>query len=160
MGRRLGGLPPVPHPAVLHIQIAETDGELLRCFAVLAQLRPHLLVDEFVPRVRAMEAEGFHLAFAADDGEVRAVAGYRYMDLLFSGRTLYVDDLVTDAVRRSRGHGAAMLGWLREQARAAGCTTLTLDSGVQRTEAHRFYFRERMSIQGFHFSLPLNPPAP
>lgn len=145
---------------MLHIQIAETDGELLRCFAVLAQLRPHLMVDEFVPRVRRMQGEGFLLAFAAEHGEVRAVAGYRYMDLLFSGRTLYVDDLVTDAVQRSRGHGAAMLRWLRDQARAAGCSTLTLDSGVQRTAAHRFYFRERMSVQGFHFSLPLDPPAP
>jgi GNAT superfamily N-acetyltransferase len=141
---------------MLDIRNAETDEEVLRCFAVLSQLRPHLVAEEFVPRIRRMQAEGFHLARLDEDGEVRAVAGYRYMDLLFSGRTLYVDDLVTDATQRSRGHGAAMLNWLRGQARADGCTTLTLDSGVQRTEAHRFYFRERMSIQGYHFSVPVD----
>lgn len=138
------------------IHPARTDEEILRCFGVVSQLRPHLAADEFLPRVRRMEAEGFLLACAEEDGEVRAVAGFRYLDLLFSGRTLYVDDLVTDSRHRSRGYGAALLEWLGEQARAQGCTTLTLDSGVQRTEAHRFYFRQRMSIQGYHFSLRLD----
>lgn len=142
------------------IRIAESDDDIRRCFTVLSQLRPHLAADELVPRVRRMQREGFLLALLEEDAAVCAVAGYRYLDLLFSGPTLYVDDLVTDAGRRSRGHGAALLGWLQEQARARGCTTLTLDSGVQRTEAHRFYFRERMSILGYHFSLPLEPPPP
>jgi GNAT superfamily N-acetyltransferase len=138
-----------------HIQIAESDADIRRCFAVLSQLRPHLSAEDFVPRIRRMQREGFVLASLEESGEVRAVAGYRYLDLLFSGLTLYVDDLVTDASQRSRGHGAALLQWLQEQARARGCTTLTLDSGVQRTEAHRFYFRQRMSIRSYHFSLPL-----
>lgn len=137
------------------IRTAMTDDDVRRCFPVMAQLRPHLNADGFVPRVRSMQQEGFELAFLEEDGEVRAVAGFRCHDLLFSGRTLYVDDLVTDGRQRSRGHGAALLGWLEEEARARGCATLTLDSGVQRTEAHRFYFRQRMSIVGYHFSLPL-----
>jgi len=32
---------------------------------------------------------------------------------------------------------------------------LDLDSGTQRTDAHRFYLRERMSITSLHFTLPL-----
>ena len=139
----------------MQIRNADTDREILRCFPVMAELRPHLSRDDFVARIRGMQREGFRLALLEEDDEVRAVAGYRFLDLLFSGRTLYVDDLVTDPAKRSRGHGAALLEWLREQAIAHGCATLTLDSGVQRTEAHRFYFRERMSIQGYHFSMSL-----
>ena len=141
------------------IRITQSDEDIERCFPILSELRPHLRREEFVPRVRSMQAEGFLLACLEEDRHVRAVAGYRYLDLLFSGPTLYVDDLVTDPGQRSRGHGAALLGWLQEQARAKGCSTLTLDSGVQRTDAHRFYFRERMSIVGYHFSLPLGPAA-
>lgn len=138
------------------IHLARTDDEITRCFPVMAELRPHLAADEFLPRIRRMQDEnGFLMAFAEEDGEVRAVAGFRYLDLLFSGLTLYVDDLVTDPRHRSSGHGRALLRWLQEQARAKGCATLTLDSGVQRFDAHRFYFRERMSIQGYHFSMPL-----
>lgn len=141
------------------IRPAQSDDDVMRCFPVMAELRPHLSRDEFLPRIRRMRENGFWMAFVEEDGEVRAVAGYRYLDLLFSGLTLYVDDLVTDPRHRSSGHGRALLGWLREQARAMGCATLTLDSGVQRFDAHRFYFRERMSITGYHFSLSLDGPG-
>jgi GNAT superfamily N-acetyltransferase len=147
-------------PSTALIRLAESDDDILRCFPVMAELRPHLDRDAFLPRIRRMQREnGFWMAFVEDDGEVRAVAGYRYLDLLFSGLTLYVDDLVTDPRHRSSGHGRALLGWLRDEARAKGCATLTLDSGVQRTDAHRFYFRERMHIHGYHFTIALDPPA-
>ena len=137
------------------IRIAGTDEEISRCFDVIFQLRPHLDPAAFVPRIRRMQADGFVLAFLEENNRVAAVAGFRYMDLLFSGKTLYVDDLVTDSAARSRGHGSRLLDWLKAAARANGCSTLTLDSGVQRTDAHRFYFRERMSILGYHFSIPV-----
>jgi GNAT superfamily N-acetyltransferase len=147
-------------PPTALIRLAESDDDILRCFPVMAELRPHLDRDAFLPRIRRMQREnGFWMAFVEDGGEVRAVAGYRYLDLLFSGLTLYVDDLITDPRHRSSGHGRALLGWLRDEARLKGCTTLTLDSGVQRTDAHRFYFRERMHIQGYHFTLALDPPV-
>lgn len=139
----------------MHIALARTDSEIARCFAVMVQLRPHLVEADFVARVRRMQPEGFHLAFLEADRAVRAVAGYRYHEKLFSGRTLYVDDLVTDTTQRSQGHGARLLGWLREEARARDCVLLELDSGVQRFEAHRFYFRERMHVSAYHFVVPL-----
>jgi GNAT superfamily N-acetyltransferase len=139
----------------MKISVAQSDTDVARCFAVMVQLRPHLVEVEFVARVRSMQSEGFHLAFLEDAGAVRAVAGYRYYDKLFSGQNLYVDDLVTDLAQRSRGHGAALLDWLADEARRRGCTQLELDSGVQRSEAHRFYFRQRMHISAFHFVVPL-----
>jgi GNAT superfamily N-acetyltransferase len=137
----------------MNISLAASDADIARCFAVMAQLRPHLVEKEFVARVRRMQAENFHLAFVEDGGAVRAVAGYRYQDKLFSGKNLYVDDLVTDASERSKGHGRALLAWLTQQARAHGC--MQLDSGVQRFDAHRFYLRERMHISAYHFVRPL-----
>jgi GNAT superfamily N-acetyltransferase len=117
----------------------------------MAQLRPHLVADDFIARVRGMQREGFHLAYVEDAGAVRAVAGYRYYDKLFSGRNLYVDDLVTMRRSASRGVGARLLRWLSDEARSHGCVQLELDSGVQRFDAHRFYFRERMHVSAYHF---------
>jgi GNAT superfamily N-acetyltransferase len=133
------------------IALAETDPDIARCFAVMQQLRPHLNEADFITRLRRMQREGFLLAFLEEAGAVRAVAGYRYYEKLFSGKNLYVDDLVTEATQRSRGHGHALLAWLGAQARAHGCDQLELDSGVQRCDAHRFYFRERMKISSYHF---------
>jgi len=139
----------------MKIALAQSDSDIARCFGVMAQLRPHLVESEFVARVRRMQTEGFHLAALEDSGAVCAVAGYRYYDKLFSGRNLYVDDLVTDASRRSRGHGAALLQWLADEAKRTGCAQLELDSGVQRFDAHRFYFRERMHVSAYHFVVGL-----
>jgi GNAT superfamily N-acetyltransferase len=138
------------------VALAETDDAIARCFAVMAHLRPTLLEGEFVARVRAQQAEGYKLAYLEDEGEVVAVAGFRTMEMLVSGRTMYVDDLVTDQTKRSRGYGKTMLDWLQEQARTAGCKTFSLDSGTHRQEAHAFYFREGMRVTSFHFAKPLD----
>lgn len=137
------------------IRDAVTDEEIARCFPVMRQLRPHLTESEFVPTVRRQMEGGYILAFLEEDGEVRAVAGYRFTENLHSSRFLYVDDLVTDSDSRSRGHGGRLLDWLAEKARAGGCRTLQLDSGVHRFDAHRFYHVKRMTIASHHFRMDL-----
>jgi GNAT superfamily N-acetyltransferase len=137
------------------IRLATSDEDIVRCFPVMQQLRPHLDEREFVPTVRRQQAGGYELALLEDGAIVRAVAGFRLMDNLVSGRILYVDDLVTDSATRSRGYGKELLTWLIDRARAAGCQHLELDSGVQRFDAHRFYLSNRMIISSHHFRLKL-----
>ena len=139
----------------MEIRLAQTSEDIGRCFRVMSYLRSHVAAVDFVPRVQAQQAQGFRLAYVEDDGEVVAVAGYRVMEMLASGRTMYVDDLVTDETRRSCGYGKAMLDWLQARAREEGCQTFSLDSSTQRQEAHAFYFRERMRVTSFHFAKKL-----
>ena len=141
------------------IAFATTDAEIAACFPVMRQLRPHLDEGDFVPRVRRMEAQGFRLAYARDGRDVVAVAGIRLLDQLVSGRVLYVDDLVTDAERRSGGFGRQLLEWVQAYARDEGCAYVDLDSGVWRADAHRFYFRAGYTILGFHFRSPALAPS-
>jgi GNAT superfamily N-acetyltransferase len=137
------------------IRLAESDEDVLACYAILAELRTHLDRAEFLRRVRLQRSEGYSLAFVREQGEVRSVAGFRVLQNLFSGRVLYVDDLVTGAAHRSSGHGAALMHWLVDHARSQRCDTLELDSGVQRFDAHRFYLGLRMEISSHHFRLSL-----
>lgn len=140
----------------MKIEHAESDEQIASTFDVMRQLRPHLVREEYVPRVRAlMASDGFRLAFLADEGEVRAVAGYRFMNMLYCGRLLYIDDLVTDDRARSRGYGSRLLGWLKDEGRRQGCSELQLISRVTREQAHRFYFREGLGIECFHFRVEL-----
>jgi GNAT superfamily N-acetyltransferase len=67
-----------------------------------------------------------------------------------------VDDLVTHDADCSRGFGAALFDWLVDYAKTNGCGHLTLDSGVQRFAAHRFYLNRGMDITSHHFQLKLN----
>ena len=138
------------------IILAQTDAEILATFEVMAQLRPHLARDTYVARIRAlMASDGFRLAYEAQDGAARAVAGYRVLDMLYCGRFLSVDDLVADDRLRSRGHGKALMDWLKAEARREGCGHLELISNVVREAAHRFYFREGLTVDAFHFRVKL-----
>jgi GNAT superfamily N-acetyltransferase len=141
------------------VEHADTDEAILACYDVMAELRPHVARQSFLPTVRAMQKDGLRLACIREDGKVVAVAGYRVSTNLFCGRHLYVDDLVTAEAERSKGHGKALLAWLRAQAVAADCDVFHLDSGVQRKRAHEFYLREGLELAGYHFSERLKPRA-
>jgi GNAT superfamily N-acetyltransferase len=137
------------------IQLTESDSQILECFPVLAQLRPHLKQENFLEQVQRQKQGGYQLSFLQRDGRVLAVAGFCISECLAWGRFLYVYDLVVDEAERSEGYGQSLFEWLIEFARHHDCKQLHLDSGVQRFDAHRFYLRQRMNIASHHFSLNL-----
>lgn len=138
------------------IQPMRTPEEFRQCYPVMVQLRPHLTETDFVDRVlRQFAGQSYHLVAVLLEGAVTAVAGYRFVENLFSGKLLYVDDLVADEHHRSQGHGGMLMDWLIAEAKSGGCNALELDSGVQRFAAHRFYLAKRMNITSHHFSLSL-----
>jgi GNAT superfamily N-acetyltransferase len=119
------------------------------------QLRPALPI-EYQAYMRLMFSEGAHMVVLHEAAVPKAIAVYRIHQTTYCGRRFYIDDLVTIETERSRGFGAALLHWCEEEARAKGCDTFTLDSGVQRMAAHRFYFRHDMAITAFNFSKSLS----
>ena len=137
------------------IRIAESAEEIRRCFPVMKQLREKLTTEEFVERVAEQEREGYTLAFLERRGQVLGVAGFRIYHMLATGKTMYVDDLVTDEKARSQGVGEALLKWLIELSRNQKCETFSLDSGTHRRRAHRFYFVQGMHIANYHFELAI-----
>ncbi|MDV3240156.1 MAG: GNAT family N-acetyltransferase [Gammaproteobacteria bacterium] len=141
----------------MSIHLATTDAEIVACYPVMRELRPHIAEAQFLARVRSQENTGYRLARITERTGVVAVAGFRISENLAWGRFLYVDDLVTLPEHRSKGHGAALLSWLRELAAEEGCEQLHLDSGIQRKEAHRFYEREGMTMASFHFVEKIAP---
>jgi GNAT superfamily N-acetyltransferase len=140
----------------MKIEEALSDEQVLATRRVMLQLRPNLAADEYLSTIRRMmQADGYHLAALYDGGTLQAVAGYRFMEMLYCGRIMYVDDLNTDEKARSKGYGKELMEWLKAEARAHGCSQLHLDSGVQRESAHRFYFRERLTVNAYHFRVTL-----
>ena len=132
------------------------DAAIRAAWPLVAQLRPHLDADALVAQLQRQFAEGFRAHVLYDRGAPRAYAGWRVHENLVYGRHMYVDDLVTDETVRGRGHGKAMLDWLKSQAKRLGCARLQLDSGTWRKDAHAFYLREGLRIEAFHFGIALD----
>lgn len=133
------------------VELNPGDRRLEAALPVLRELRDHLDQAAAAERYELAHPEGLQIAAVFDGDDCRAVAGYRIYTDMTSGRHMYVDDLVTASKWRSHGYGKLLNAYLAEKARNEGCGSIQLDSWVQRKEAHRFYFRERYTIAGFHF---------
>lgn len=133
------------------IQTATTDAQILACWPALHHLRPNLVPETFVAQIRAMQQQGYELAFVQPDQEVVAVAGFRYLHQLFAGRVLYLDDLVTLPSAQGQGYGKHLLGYLDALVRERQLDGVALDSGVKREAAHRLYLRHGFEQVAFYF---------
>jgi ribosomal protein S18 acetylase RimI-like enzyme len=137
------------------ITLAEREPEILDCYPVMAELRPHLRREEFVPAVKRLaEIAGYRLAYLSDGG-VKAVAGFRISEWLAGGKYLEIEDLVAAEGERSKGYGGELFDWLVRHAEENGCDEIRLVSRVTRFGAHRFYLNKRMIIEAYYFSRQL-----
>jgi len=141
--------------AVTDVEGAVVAPELLAAAEVVhRQLRANLPAD-YVSRMHEVFASGAEMAVAVSGGKVVGLTVFRVIEKTYSGRELYCDDLVTDEAQRSTGAGKAMVAYMQGLCRERKCDTFALDSGTQRTQAHKFYFREGLVVSAFHFSKPI-----
>ena len=141
------------------IQTANSPEQIRLCYQVMRQLRPHLTEEQgFIQQVERQIKEGYCLAYSQDEEGIKALAGFRFLEFLAWGKVLYIDDLITDANARKKGHGSRLLKWVIEQARQAGCDQVHLDSGPLRHDAHRLYLNQGFKIIGHHFALDFKSP--
>ncbi len=137
------------------VEVYAENGELAgaewlaRAEPVHRQLRPHL-PDGYANRMERVLKDA-RMALAVKDNAVLGLAVYRWHENTFDGLKFYIDDLVTDEARRSSGVGHALIAHLEKVAKGLGASGLVLDSGTQRTRAHKFYFREGFVIPSFNF---------
>lgn len=140
--------------ADIGIQQISTVEQIQSCYEVMFQLRPHLIDEQaFIEQVQRQIAEGYQLASYQEDGQVMAVAGFRFLEFLAWGKVLYIDDLITNSEARKNGYGGKLLKWIIEQAKQMNCDQVHLDSGPQRHDAHRLYLNHGFKIIGHHFAL-------
>lgn len=135
------------------IHQASTKEQLKECYPIALQLRPHLEEQSFIEQVQRQIADGYQLIYIKEDGTVRALAGFRFLEFLAWGKVLYIDDLITDTASRGRGYGSQLLKWIIEQAQEQNCDQVHLDSGPQRHNAHRLYLNHGFKLNSHHFAL-------
>ena len=114
--------------------------EIIKAFPVMKQLRTHLDENTYLELViDAQENDKYKMFALLDNDEIVAVIGFKPMITLSSGRFIWVCDLVTDTTIRSKGYGEKLLTYVHEWAKENNYESVALSSGLQRTDAHRFY---------------------
>lgn len=151
--------PSLPSELRLEVDLRHlhTQKELAACFPTISQLRPGLKnAAEWTTRALDMKADGYRVLAAWTRGTVLALAGYRVMETLNHGRSVYVDDLVTASSHRRKGLGSALLQELSAIGLEECCRRLVLDADATNAVARRFYQREGLIDALVGFVKPLD----
>jgi hypothetical protein len=135
---------------------ATSDAEILACWPVMRELRPHLTeAAVFTERVRRQQHDGHRLLAAWEADAAIGLAGWRVLEALIHGRFCYVDDLVARAGTRRGGLCARLLDGVAEAARALGLPHLVLDTGIGNVLGQRFSFHYGMLPDALRFAIPI-----
>jgi GNAT superfamily N-acetyltransferase len=105
---------------------------------------------------RAISSEGSAVFIALLRPDlVGLCTAYDDIESVRFGRRVWVEDLAVHPGHRSRGIGKQLLDAAKSWARDRGATRLALDSSEVRTDAHRFYDRERPDWRSLSFGWQL-----
>ncbi len=136
------------------IRLCESEDEIASTFAVMNQLRPEVEEGSYVGLIKKMIADyGYSLYGYFEKNKCLGAVGCTIDERLWLGKTLYVADLIVDAENRATSIGSKLIEKMKRVADDEGCKAISLDSGVHRPQAHKFYFREGFEIAGFNFKL-------
>lgn len=137
----------------------ENEQLLVQVQRIYRQLRPHLPEDQstYIKQIRDICRTGpARLILALDDQrQVLGLSMYRVTRNVNYSQHIYCDDLVTDETKRSTGVGRCLINYMKSQGKILGIDRLILDSGCQRAQAHRFYYREGLVISQYGFTMSI-----
>ena len=77
------------------IQTGKSEVDIFKCREVIFELRPHLEQENFLATIQEMMSEGYQFAYIEVDGKAVSFIGYRYLQYLYNGKHIYIDDLST-----------------------------------------------------------------
>ncbi len=117
----------------------------------MKELRRHLDEERFLALVQeAQVKDQYHMLALYHKGEIVAVVGFKPMITLYYGRFVWISDLVTTNDERSNGFGHTLLSYVEDWAKERHYQAVALSSGLQRTDAHRFY-EEKMGYDSVSY---------
>ena len=138
----------------MNVQLA-TEKDIFKIIPTMQELRPHLSAQEMTSMITEMFRDGYQVAFVGDDQLAYAVAGFRTITFLYSGKTLYIDDLVTHKDHKRKGYAGMLLTWMKKYALEHQYDHFSLDSGFHRKDAHRLYLNHGLELEAFHFGIKM-----
>lgn len=136
-------------------QATIADIELL--IPALEELRFNRTADELRNLLEIQFKTGeYQVYYIGDEKIAYVVAGVRTLNLLHSGKTLYIDDLVTHSAYRKLGYGGQLLDFIKQFVKDNKYDHLSLDSGFLRKDAYRLYLNSGFEVASLHFGRNVN----
>ncbi|WP_391201635.1 GNAT family N-acetyltransferase [Psychrobacillus sp. L4] len=120
----------------MQIKMLQTKEDWQAVYPLIQQLRPHLTEDRYFELLKQMPT---YQGWVIVDGTFKAFIGFEERHNFYNEKHLFVYDFVTNENDRSKGYGEKLMEALITHAKENQFGYISLESGVQRYDAHRFY---------------------
>ena len=116
------------------------------------KLHPRLEAEKVHAYLAEMFAFPTYYCFGLwQEGKLVAMSNGWITVRIYSGKQLEVDNVIVDPDLRSQGVGKIFFEHIQDWAVRNQCNTIELNTFVQNSKSHKFYFNEGYAILGFHF---------
>ena len=129
---------------------------ILIILPLIKQLNQDINEGLLQERVLEMSTQNYECVGVYDEEKLIGISGLWFQTRHYSGRSVEPDHVVIAEAYRSKGIGKLLFQWIDQYAREKGYETIELNTYVQNTASHKFYYNEGYKILGFHFLKPLN----
>ncbi len=99
-----------------------------------------------------MLAEGWKMIGIFHSAQCKAAVVYRIGYRLYSKKFIQPECLYVHPDHRRDGYAAALFDWVEEKGRKEECKLIILDSYVENSPGHKFFYARGYHIRGFHFN--------
>jgi len=123
----------------MDIKELKSEKELKESYPVMHELRDNLSENEYLNLIKLMVNNGYRLFALIDSDQIVSLAGIQILTNFYYDKHIWIYDLVTKQSERSKGYGKNLLEFIESLAREENCKTVALSSGLERTDAHKFY---------------------
>jgi GNAT superfamily N-acetyltransferase len=116
------------------------------------QLNPNLTLDQIKNYLLQMfELETYNCFGIFLNDKLVGISSAWSTVRLYSGKQLEVDNVVIDSSQQSKGLGKLFFEFIEDWAKKNEYKTIELNTYVQNSKSHKFYYNLGYSILGFHF---------
>ena len=116
------------------------------------QLNPNLTLEQIKNYLLQMfELETYNCFGILLNGKLVGISSAWSTVRLYSGKQLEVDNVVIDSSQQSKGLGKLFFEFIEDWAKKNEYKTIELNTYVQNSKSHKFYYNLGYSILGFHF---------
>lgn len=102
-------------------------------------------------RLQEMISQNYKCLGIFDGDRLIGICGLWFMTRHYCGRSIEPDHVMIDPGYQDRGVGRLLFDWIFNYARQNGFDATELNSYVNNTRSHKFYYNLGYEIRGFHF---------
>lgn len=116
------------------------------------QLNPKLSEEELQDYLIQMFTFDNYICFGIfQDRQLIGISSGWTTIKFYSGKQLEVDNVIIDEAYQSKGIGKLFFEYIEDWAKKHSYKTIELNTYVQNSKSHKFYFNQGFTILGFHF---------